>query len=89
MDSSSQIKRLQILCPDEKSIEKMLLEATKRPVVFQALEEHITTCATCRATVSRLRKFYSILEQELAQKPSNKVRDFVKSISSGKRSPKK
>ncbi len=67
-------------CPDQESIEKILLRARKNPVVYRAFEQHMLTCSHCQSVVKRLQAFYEILETEIAKPASPKVVRFAQSL---------
>lgn len=85
MNIQNQIQRLKISCPDAFNVEKILLEASRNPLVFRAFENHMHGCKKCYRRVRRIQKFYEILEKEMQKPVSPRVVDFALAIGAANR----
>lgn len=82
MNHQNRIRRYRLNCPDTKTIEEILLNAHRHPVVFQSFQHHVLVCRKCELAVKRIQRFYEILDKEISKPASPRVVDFVHTLTS-------
>ncbi|KAA3619642.1 MAG: hypothetical protein DWQ05_02655 [Calditrichaeota bacterium] len=80
MKIKHQISRLQITCPEQFDVEKILLQSHKHRILFRAFEEHMLNCSRCFRIVRKIHKFYEILDKEMQKEASPEVVAFAEAV---------